>query len=395
MNIYITGSKRTAIGGFMGGFAEVSAPQLGSAVAKASLGQAGVSGDEVDEVIFGNVLGAGLGQNVARQVAMGAGLGASVAATTVDKVCGSGLKSVMLAAQAIQCGDADIILAGGTENMSRAPYLLENARAGYRLGSGELVDAVIRDGLWDVYNDLHMGTCGDRCAKRYGFSRDDQDAYAINSYQKALRADKEGGFRNEIAAVNAPAGKTTRIADRDEEPLRFDENKLRQLRPAFSKDGTVTPGNASSINDGAASVVVLSKKKATRRGIAPEAKILGYATHAQAPEWFTLAPIGAIANLLSKLSLRVSDIDLFEINEAFACVPMAAARDLNIPAEKLNVHGGAVALGHPIGASGTRILVTLIHALKRRRARLGLAALCIGGGEAVAMAVERIGESGY
>ena len=390
--IYITGSKRTAIGGFMGGFAEVSAPQLGSAVTAASLGQAGVSGDEVDEVIFGNVIGAGLGQNVARQVAIGAGLDASVGATTVDKVCGSGLKAVMLAAQAIQCGDADLILAGGTENMSRAPYLLENARAGYRLGSGELVDTVIRDGLWDVYNDLHMGTCGDRCAKRYGFSRDDQDAYAINSYQKALRADKEGGFRNEIVPVQAPSGKTIMAIDRDEEPLRFDENKLCHLRPSFSKDGTVTPGNASSINDGAASVVVLSEQKAAQRGIAPEAKILGYATHAQAPEWFTLAPIGAIANLLSKLSLRVSDIDLFEINEAFSCVPMAAAHDLNIPAEKLNVHGGAVALGHPIGASGTRILVTLIHALKRRRKRVGIAALCIGGGEAVAMAVARIDE---
>ena len=391
--IYITGSKRTAIGGFMGGFAEVPAPQLGSAVAEASLVQAGVSGDDIDEVIFGNVLSAGLGQNVARQVAMGAGLDASVGATTVNKVCGSGLKSAMLAAQAIQCGDADLILAGGTENMSRAPYLLENARAGYRLGSGELVDAAIRDGLWDVYNNLHMGTCGDRCAERYHFSREDQDEYAINSYKKALRADKEGGFCNEIAPVKAPpSGKAITTVDRDEEPLRFDENKLRQLRPAFSKDGSVTPGNASSINDGAASVIVLSAEKATQCNLTPEVEILGYATYAQAPEWFTLAPIGAISKLLSKLSLSVSDIDLFEINEAFACVPMAAAHDLNIPTEKLNVHGGAVALGHPIGASGTRILVTLIHALKRRHKRVGIAALCIGGGEAVAMAVERVDE---
>ncbi len=390
-HIYITGSKRTAIGGFMGGFAEVPAPDLGSAVAVASLEQAGVLRDDVDEVIFGNVLSAGLGQNVARQVALGAGLNASVGATTIDKVCGSGLKSVMLAAQAIQCGDADLILAGGTENMSRAPYLLENARTGYRLGAGELVDSAIRDGLWDVYNNLHMGTCGDRCAERYHFSREDQDAYAINSYKKALRADKEGRFRSEIAPVRAPSGKTTTTIDRDEEPLRFDENKLRQLRPAFSKNGSVTPGNASSINDGAASVIVLSKEKAIHCGIAPEVAILGYATHAQAPEWFTLAPIGAIAKLLSKLSLTVSDIDLFEINEAFSCVSMAAAHDLNIPAEKLNVHGGAVALGHPIGASGTRILVTLIHALKRHHKRVGIAALCIGGGEAVALAIERIG----
>ncbi len=389
-HIYITGSKRTAIGGFMGGFAEVPAPELGSAVAVASIAQAGIIGDDVDEVIFGNVLSAGLGQNVARQVAIGAGLNTSVGATAINKVCGSGLKSVMLAAQAIQCGDAGLVLAGGTENMSRAPYLLEKARTGYRLGTGELVDSMIRDGLWDVYNDLHMGTCGDRCAERYDFSRKDQDDFAITSYKRALRADSEGRFRSEIVPIEAPSGKTMTTIDRDEEPLRFDEDKLRQLRPAFSKDGTVTPGNASSINDGAASVIVLSDEKAEDCGIAPEAEILGYATHAQEPEWFTLAPIGAISNLLSKLSLTVSDIDLFEINEAFSGVPMAAAHDLDIPAEKLNVNGGAVALGHPIGASGTRILVTLIHALKHADKRIGIAALCIGGGEAVALAVRRI-----
>lgn len=389
-HIYITGSKRTAIGGFMGGFAEVSAPELGSAVAVASIAQAGIIGDDVDEVIFGNVLSAGLGQNVARQVAIGAGLDTSVGATAINKVCGSGLKSVMLAAQAIQCGDAGLVLAGGTENMSRAPYLLEKARTGYRLGTGELVDSMIRDGLWDVYNDLHMGTCGDRCAERYDFSRKDQDDFAITSYKRALRADSEGRFRSELVPIEAPSGKTMTTIDRDEEPLRFDEDKLRQLRPAFSKDGTVTPGNASSINDGAASVIVLSDEKAEDCGIAPEAEILGYATHAQEPEWFTLAPIGAISNLLSKLSLTVSDIDLFEINEAFSGVPMAAAHDLDIPAEKLNVNGGAVALGHPIGASGTRILVTLIHALKHADKRIGIASLCIGGGEAVALAVRRI-----
>ena len=389
-HIYITGSKRTAIGGFMGGFAEVPAPELGSAVAVASIAQAGIIGDDVDEVIFGNVLSAGLGQNVARQVAIGAGLNTSVGATAINKVCGSGLKSVMLAAQAIQCGDAGLVLAGGTENMSRAPYLLEKARTGYRLGTGELVDSMIRDGLWDVYNDLHMGTCGDRCAERYDFSRKDQDDFAITSYKRALRADSEGRFRSELVPIEAPSGKTMTTIDRDEEPLRFDEDKLRQLRPAFSKDGTVTPGNASSINDGAASVIVLSGEKAEDCGIAPEAEILGYATHAQEPEWFTLAPIGAISNLLSKLSLTVSDIDLFEINEAFSGVPMAAAHDLDIPAEKLNVNGGAVALGHPIGASGTRILVTLIHALKCADKHIGIAALCIGGGEAVALAVRRI-----
>ena len=337
-HIYITGSKRTAIGGFMGGFAEVSAPELGSVVAAASIAQTGIIGDDVDEVVFGNVLSAGLGQNVARQVAIGAGLDTSVGATTINKVCGSGLKSIMLAAQAIQCGDADLILAGGTENMSRAPYLLEKARTGYRLGTGELVDSMIRDGLWDVYNDLHMGTCGDRCAERYDFSREDQDDFAISSYNRALSADSEGRFRSEIVPVEAPSGKTITTIDRDEEPLRFDEDKLRQLRPAFSKDGTVTPGNASSINDGAASVIVLSDEKAEDCGIAPEVEILGYATHAQEPEWFTLAPIGAISKLLSKLSLAVSDVDLFEINEAFSGVPMAAAQDLGIPGEKLNVN---------------------------------------------------------
>ena len=333
-HIYITGSKRTAIGGFMGGFAEVSAPELGSVVAAASIARAGIIGDDVDEVIFGNVLSAGLGQNVARQVAIGAGLDTSVGATTINKVCGSGLKSVMLAAQAIQCGDAGLILAGGTENMSRAPYLLENARTGYRLGAGELVDSMIRDGLWDVYNDLHMGTCGDRCAERYDFSREDQDDFAISSYKRALCADSEGRFRSEIVPVKASSGKTITTIDRDEEPLRFDEDKLRQLRPAFSKDGSVTPGNASSINDGAASVIVLSGEKAEDCSIAPEVEILGYATQAQDPEWFTLAPIGAISKLLSKLSLKVLDIDLFEINEAFSGVPMAAAHDSGHPDRK-------------------------------------------------------------
>ena len=387
-NVYIAGNKRTAIGGFMGGFSEVPAAALGSAVASASLKETGVPQSAVNEVIFGNVLSAGLGQNVARQVAIGAGLDPSVGATTINKVCGSGLKSVMLAAQAIQCGDADVIVAGGTENMSRAPYLLQKARTGYRLGTGEIVDSVIRDGLWDVYNDLHMGTCGDRCAERYGLSRDDQDAFAISSYQRALTAQQDGRFDSEIIPIEAPAGKTMATMNQDEEPQRFDESKLRQLRPAFAKDGSVTPGNASSLNDGAASMVVLSEEKSETHGITPEAQILGYATHSQEPEWFTLAPIGAISKLMAKLSLKTADVDVFEINEAFSGVPMAAAKDLEIPSEKLNVHGGAVALGHPIGASGARILVTLVHALKHRRERIGIASLCIGGGEAVALAIE-------
>jgi acetyl-CoA C-acetyltransferase len=387
-DVYLAGGVRTAIGAFLGAFAEVPAPALGSAAAKAALERAGVAPDQVDEVIFGNVVSAGLGQNVARQVALGAGLGSSVGATSVNKVCGSGLKAVMLAAQAIQCGDASVVLAGGTENMSRAPYLLEKARSGYRMGNGELVDAMIRDGLWDVYNNVHMGTCGDQCAAKYEFSRREQDDFAVASYKRALAAIASGAFAREITPVQAPAGKGTVTVAEDEQPKRFNEEKLRQLRPAFGKEGTVTAGNASSINDGAAATVVLSADKANALGVKPQARILGYATAAREPEWFTLAPIGALTRLMDKLSLKVSDVDLFEINEAFSVVTMVAMRELEIPHEKVNVFGGAVALGHPIGASGARTLVTLLNAMRTRGARIGIDTLCIGGGEAVAMAVE-------
>ena len=294
----------------------------------------------------------------------------------------------MLAAQAIQCGDAAVIVAGGTENMSRAPYLLEKARSGYRLGNGELVDAMIRDGLWDIYNNVHMGTCGDRCAERFGFTREEQDNFAVASFTRALSAIKKGAFAQEIQPVPVRAGKETVVVAEDENPKKFNEDKLRKLRPAFGEKGTVTAGNASSINDGAAAVVVLSSEKAKQLGIAPEARILGYATFAREPEWFTLAPIGAIEKLMKKLSLKVADVDLFEINEAFSVVPMAAMRELGIPHEKVNVHGGAVALGHPIGASGARTLVTLIHALKQSGGKVGINSLCIGGGMSVAMAIE-------
>lgn len=388
LDVFLAGGVRTAIGGFGGAFAEVPAPALGSAAVGAALERAGVSPDQVDEVIFGNVLGAGLGQNVARQVSIGAGLSPSVGATTVNKVCGSGLKSVMLAAQAIRCEDASVVVAGGTENMSRTPYLLEKARSGYRLGNGELIDSMIRDGLWDVYNDLHMGSCGDRCAKRYAFSREEQDDFAVESYTRALTAAKDGVFADEIVPVEAPAGRETVTVMEDEEPGRFNEAKLRQLRPAFEKEGSVTAGNASSINDGAAAVVVLSEEKVKELGVEPQASVLGYATASQEPEWFTTAPIPAISRLMEKLSLRVEDVDLFEINEAFSVVTMAAMVDLKIPHEKVNVHGGAVALGHPIGASGARTLVTLLNAMKRRGARVGIDAICLGGGEAVAVAVE-------
>jgi acetyl-CoA C-acetyltransferase len=348
-----------------------------------------VDTERVDGVIFGNVLGAGLGQNVARQVAIGAGLSPAVGATTVNKVCGSGLKAVMLAAQAIRCGDASAILAGGTENMSRAPYLLDKARGGYRMGDGSLVDSMIRDGLWDVYNDVHMGSCGDACARKYGISRADQDDFAVESYRRALDATANGAFRREIVPVETRSGRTTLTVSEDEEPKRFDEGRLRELRPAFAEGGTVTAANASSINDGAAAVVALSREAAADQGVVPLARILGYAEASREPEWFTLAPIGAISRLLDALSLSVDDVGLFEINEAFSVVPMAAMRELNIPHEKVNVNGGAVALGHPIGASGARVLVTLLHAMEQRGVRTGIASLCIGGGEAVAMAVER------
>jgi acetyl-CoA C-acetyltransferase len=385
---YLTGGARTAIGSFCGAFENTPAPALGSAVVKAALARAGIQPRDVDEVIFGNVVGAGLGQNVARQVSIGAGLGADVGATTVSKVCGSGLKAIMFAAQAIQCGDASVVVAGGTENMSRAPYLLEKARSGYRMGNGELVDSMIRDGLWDVYNNVHMGMCGDRCAEKYGFTRQQQDDFAVASFQRATKAAKEKKFADEIEPVQVKAGREILMVTEDENVKKFNEEKLRKLRPAFGEKGTITAGNASSINDGAAALVVVSGEKVKSLGLKPQAKILGYASFSREPEWFTLAPIGAISKLLKNLSLQVGDVDLFEINEAFALVPMAAMKELGIPHEKVNVHGGAVALGHPIGASGARTLVTLLNAMKQSGARIGVDVLCIGGGEAVAMAVE-------
>ena len=386
--VLIAGAVRTPIGAFGGAFAEVPAPALGSAAVTGGLKQSRVPAEQVDEVIFGNVIGAGLGQNVARQVSLGAGLSPTIGATTVNKVCGSGLKAVMLAAQAIQCGDSAVVVAGCTENMSRTPYLLDKARTGYRMGNGELVDSLIRDGLWDVYGNVHMGTCGDQCAQKYSFSRAQQDDFAINSFRRALDAQAKGSFKDEIVAVEAAAGKTKVLVAEDENPKKFNEEKLKQLRPAFGKDGTVTAGNASSINDGAAAVIVMSPERAKSLNVKPIARILGYATASREPQWFTIAPIGAIQRLLDQLSLGVNDVDLFEINEAFSVVPMAAMKELNIPHEKVNVNGGAVALGHPIGASGARTLVTLLHAMRQRNARIGIDALCIGGGEAVAMAVE-------
>ena len=388
--IYLAGACRTPIGSFCGSLMSTPAPALGSVVAKAAVSRAGVPASEVDEVIFGNVVSAGLGQNVARQVTIGAGFGPMVGAVSINKVCGSGLKAVMLAAQAIKSKDSEVVVAGGAENMSRAPYLLEKARTGLRMGNAELVDSMIRDGLWDIYRNVHMGTCGDRCAEKYSFTRETQDNFAVASFQRAIEAARSGGFAEEIVPVPVKDGKTTAEIKEDENLKKFNEEKLRSLRPAFGEKGTITAGNASSINDGAAAVVVVSGEKAQALGVKPQARILGYATYSREPEWFTLAPIGAIERLLHRLSLKVPDVDLFEINEAFAVVPLAAMNDLGIPHEKVNVHGGAVALGHPIGASGARTLVTLIHALRQRKGRIGVNTLCIGGGEAVAMAIELV-----
>jgi acetyl-CoA C-acetyltransferase len=387
-DVFLAGGVRTAIGAFMGSLAEVPAPTLGSLAVQVALERARVSKDQVDEVLLGNVLSAGLGQNVARQATLGAGLPPSVGATTISKVCGSGMKAVMLAAQAVQCGDAQVIVAGGTENMSAAPYLLRKARTGYRMGNGELIDSMIWDGLWDIYHNKHMGQCGDECAAKYGFSRKDQDDFAVASYQRALKSQAEGAFAREITPVEVADRKGKIVVDKDEEPGRFNEEKLRALRGAFGKEGTVTAGNASSINDAASAILVLSKEKVEALGVSPQAKILGYSTASREPEWFTIAPVAAIDKLMKRLGWSVHDVELFEVNEAFSVVPMAVMKDLGVPHDKMNVLGGAVALGHPIGASGTRILVTLLNALKQRGQRRGIASLCIGGGEAVAMAVE-------
>jgi acetyl-CoA C-acetyltransferase len=387
-DVYLAGPARTPVGTFLGSLEPVPAPRLGAIAVRESLVRAGVPPQAVDEVVMGNVVSAGLGQNVARQCALGAGLPVSVGATSINRVCGSGLRAVMLAAQAIQLGDAGAVVAGGTENMSRAPYLLEKARAGYRLGNGELIDAMLRDGLTDAYRGFHMGTCGDTTARELGFRREEADEYAIRSYRRALEAAERGWSAAEIVAVEVAGKKGAALVERDEGPLRFDEEKLRKLPPAFGPGGTVTAGNASQISDGAAAVTVLSKAKVAELKVKPVARVLGYTTFSREPEWFTTAPIDANRRLLRDLGLAADRVDVFEINEAFAVVPMACLRELSLPAEKVNPLGGAISIGHPIGASGARVLVTLLNGLRIRKGRIGIASLCVGGGEAVALAVE-------
>ena len=378
-----------SIGSFNGALSALAAPQLGAIVVREALSRAGLTGEEVSEVILGEVLTAGVGQAPARQASLGAGIPDSVPCTTINKVCGSGLKSVMLAAQAIRTGDAEIVVAGGMESMSNAPYLLDKARSGYRLGHGVLMDSLLKDGLWDVYNNFHMGDAAELCARECRISREAQDAFAVESYRKARAAQEKGFFKDEIVPVAVEGRKGAVVVSEDEEPGRAEFDRIPFLKPVFQKGGTVTVANASSLSDGAAACVVMSDAYARKLGIEPLAKVVAQASAARAPEWFTLAPANAIPAVLKRASLALSDIDLFEVNEAFAVVNLAVAQELGLDMAKLNVHGGAVALGHPIGASGARILVTLLHAMKRYGRKRGLATLCIGGGEASAVVVER------
>lgn len=390
MGNVILSAVRTPIGAFMGALSPLSAPKLGAQVIKEAVQRAGISNEDICEVIMGNVLSAGIGQAPARQASVYAGLPLSVECMTINKVCGSGLKSVMLADQAIKSGDAETIVAGGMESMTNAPYLLFNARTGYRMGNGELVDAMIYDGLWDCYKQIHMGMAGELCAAEFNISREEQDEYAIMSYKRALEAQEKGWFKEEIIPVVIEDRKGNIIVDTDEEPAKVKFDKVASLKPVFKKDGTVTAANASSIDDGAAAVVVTSEENARNKGLKPLARIIAHCSFAQEPDWFTTAPAQAIPKVLKKAGMKIEDIDLFEVNEAFSVVPIITAKKLGIPYEKLNIHGGAVSLGHPIGASGARILTTLIYALKKTGGKYGIASLCIGGGEANAMIIEML-----
>ena len=387
-DIVIVGAKRTAIGSFLGQFTGVPTPTLGAAAIAGALGQAGLAADQVDEVIMGCVLPAGLGQAPARQAALAAKIPTSAGCTTINKVCGSGMKAIMLAHDLIKAGSASVVVAGGMESMTNAPHLLNGSRTGIRYGSGELLDHMAWDGLTNPYDKQAMGVFGDATCASYGLDRAAVDAFSAESAVRAQKAIAEGAFRDEIAPVTVVTRKGESVVDTDEEPGKIDPAKIPTLRPAFGKDGVLTAASSSKISDGAAATIVMSSDEAQRRGLQPLARIVAHATHAQAPEWFTTAPVKAIANVLEKAGWRVEDVDLFEINEAFACVAMAPMKDLGITHDKLNIRGGACALGHPIGASGARLVVTLIAALRATGGKRGVASLCIGGGEATAIAVE-------
>ena len=387
----ILSGVRTPIGAFMGALSSFTAPQLGAIAIKEAVSRAGIGPDQVDEVIMGCVLTGGMGQAPARQAAIYGGLPNSVPCMTINKVCGSGMKSVMLAAQAIRLGDSKVVVAGGMESMSNAPYALDKARTGYRMGNGTLIDTMIHDGLWDPYNNVHMGTCGDQTAAECGFSRESLDEFSAESYRRAMAAQAECRLSAEIVPVEIPQRKGDPIIfDKDEEPAKGNPEKLPTLRPAFAKEGVTTAGNASSIDDGAAALVLSSASEAERLGLNPLGRVVAYSTHAQEPQWFTTAPAFAIEKLLAKQGLTVADIDLFEVNEAFAVVAMVVAQKVGIPQEKLNVNGGAVALGHPIGMTGARLVLTALHELRRRGGKYAVATPCIGGGEATAVLIEAL-----
>jgi acetyl-CoA C-acetyltransferase len=390
-NVVIVSYARTPLGSFKGALSTVSAPNLGATAIKGALEKCNLDGSHVDEVIMGCVLPAGLGQAPARQSAIYAGIPNDVETLTINKMCGSGLKAIMQGQQSILAGDADVVVAGGMENMSQSPHYLMGSRDGIRLGHGKLIDGMIHDGLWDVYNDQHMGNCAEICAKEYKFSREDQDDFAERSYTRSQDAIANGLFEDEIVPVEVPQRRGEPIiVSTDEEPNRVNFDKMRALRPAFEKDGSVTAGNASTINDGAAVVVLMSEDKAKELGLTPIARIVSQASAAHAPEWFTTAPVKAMNKAIEKAGLTIGDIDLFEINEAFAVVTMAAEKDLKLDAEKVNILGGAVSMGHPIGASGARIMCTLLNAMNQKDAKYGMASICIGGGEASAVIVERM-----
>jgi len=391
--VVIVSMVRTPIGNFQGAYESVTAPQLGANAIRAVIERSGVTGNDIDEVMMGCVLPAGLGQAPARQAALGAGLGYETGCVTLNKVCGSGMKTLMFAHDSVIAGTNNIVIAGGMESMTGAPHIFPNGRSGIRFGHGQVLDHMAYDGLEDAYEHKGsaMGVFAEKCAREWQFSREEQDAYSIRSVERAQTAIATGVFADEIVPVEVVTRRGSVVVDTDEKPGLVKAEKIPQLRAAFEKDGTVTAGNASAISDGAAALMVMRQSEAKRRGLSPIARIHAHATHAQAPEWFTTAPVASIGKLLEKTGWAVEDVDLYEINEAFAVVPLAAMRELNLPVEKVNVHGGAIALGHPIGASGARILVTLINALKQKNSTHGVASLCIGGGEATSVAVELIG----
>jgi acetyl-CoA C-acetyltransferase len=392
-DVVIISGCRTAVGKFQGSLADLSAPQLGAVVVREAVKRAGLNSDQVDECIMGNVLPAGLGQNPARQAAIFGGLSPATGAMTINKVCGSGLKAVALAAQAVQTGNSSIVVAGGMESMTNAPYLLPQARKGYRLGNGKVIDSMVHDGLWDIYNDYHMGITGENVAEKHGITREEQDEFAVNSHRKAIAAWKECRFKSQIVPVEIPAkkkGEAPVLFEKDESPREDTTIEvLRALKPAFKKDGTVTAGNAPGVNDGAAAVVVTSAQRAKELGAQPMVRIVAQATSGVEPKWVMMAPVEAVRKIWEKTGWKSDDVDVYELNEAFSVQALGVMRELGLDPNRVNVNGGAVAIGHPIGASGARVLVTLIYEMTRRNAKRGIAALCLGGGNAVAMAVER------